>query len=47
MLKTLRLALTLALIACASLAQAFETRATAAWVYDVTTGTVLMDKNAD
>jgi D-alanyl-D-alanine carboxypeptidase (penicillin-binding protein 5/6) len=29
------------------MAQAFETRATAAWVYDVTTGTVLMDKNAD
>lgn len=47
MFKTLRLALTLALIASASLAQAFETRATAAWVYDVTTGTVLMDKNAD
>lgn len=33
-------------IAAAS-AQAFETRATAAWVYDLTTGTVLMDKNAD
>lgn len=28
-------------------AKAFETRATAAWVYDVTTQTVLMDKNAD
>jgi D-alanyl-D-alanine carboxypeptidase (penicillin-binding protein 5/6) len=28
-------------------AQAFETRATAAWVYDMATGTVLMDKNAD
>ncbi len=28
-------------------AQAFETQATAAWVYDVTTHTVLMDKNAD
>lgn len=27
--------------------QAFETRATAAWVYDMATGTVLMDKNAD
>lgn len=26
---------------------AFETRATAAWVYDVATHTVLMDKNAD
>lgn len=28
-------------------AGAFETRATAAWVYDVTTQTVLLDKNAD
>ena len=28
-------------------ARAFETQATAAWVYDMTTGTVLMDKNAD
>ncbi|THD82298.1 D-alanyl-D-alanine carboxypeptidase [Aliigemmobacter aestuarii] len=28
-------------------AQAFETRATAAWVYDMTTQTVLMDKNGD
>jgi serine-type D-Ala-D-Ala carboxypeptidase (penicillin-binding protein 5/6) len=28
-------------------ARAFETAATAAWVYDVTTHTVLMDKNAD
>jgi D-alanyl-D-alanine carboxypeptidase (penicillin-binding protein 5/6) len=28
-------------------AQAFETQATGAWVYDVTTHTVLMDKNAD
>ncbi|OYU17673.1 MAG: D-alanyl-D-alanine carboxypeptidase [Rhodobacteraceae bacterium PARR1] len=27
--------------------RAFETRATAAWVYDMTTQTVLMDKNAD
>ncbi len=26
---------------------AFDTRADAAWVYDVTSGTVLMDKNAD
>ena len=26
---------------------AFETEATAAWVYDVATGTVLLDKNAD
>ncbi len=37
----------LALI-CATLpARAFETQATAAWVYDLTTGTVLMDHNAD
>ncbi len=41
------------LFACVALvlasfpARAFETQATAAWVYDVTTGTVLMDKNAD
>lgn len=28
-------------------ARAFETAAAAAWVYDLTTGTVLMDKNAD
>ncbi len=28
-------------------ARAFETAATAAWVYDMTTQTVLMDKNAD
>ncbi len=28
-------------------AQAFDTRATAAWVYDVTTQTVLLDKNAN
>lgn len=28
-------------------ARAFETRATAAWVYDVSTQTVLLDKNAD
>jgi D-alanyl-D-alanine carboxypeptidase (penicillin-binding protein 5/6) len=28
-------------------AQEFETAATAAWVYDQTTGTVLLDKNAD
>ena len=39
--------LTLTLMLAASVAQAFETRATAAWVYDVTTQTVLMDKNAD
>ncbi|TGD64083.1 D-alanyl-D-alanine carboxypeptidase [Tabrizicola sp. WMC-M-20] len=40
-------ALTLILLITAPVAQAFETQATAAWVYDVTTQTVLMDKNAD
>ncbi len=39
--------LTLILLLVASVAQAFDTRASAAWVYDVTTKTVLMDKNAD
>jgi serine-type D-Ala-D-Ala carboxypeptidase (penicillin-binding protein 5/6) len=48
MLNRLRLALTLVALALAALpARAFETSATAAWVYDMTTGTVLMDKNAD
>lgn len=43
-----RLATLAALIVIAALpARAFETRATAAWVYDVTTQTVLLDKNAD
>ncbi len=38
----------LTLVAAAgSAVAAFETRATAAWVYDQTTGTVLMAKNAD
>ncbi|CAN1565308.1 DacC D-alanyl-D-alanine carboxypeptidase [Paracoccaceae bacterium] len=37
----------LALIVATLPARAFETAATAAWVYDLTTGTVLMDKNAD
>lgn len=37
-----------ALVLLAALpARAFETRATAAWVYDMTTQTVLLDKNAD
>ena len=38
------------LLACLLLAlpaHAFETAATAAWVYDMSTDTVLMDKNAD
>jgi len=39
--------LTVILLLAAPMAQAFETRATAAWVYDVSTETVLMDKNAD
>jgi D-alanyl-D-alanine carboxypeptidase (penicillin-binding protein 5/6) len=37
----------LAFVLAALPARAFETAATAAWVYDMTTGTVLMDKNAD
>ena len=37
----------LALVALSLPARAFETAATAAWVYDMTTDTVLMDKNAD
>jgi len=37
----------LLVLAFALPAQAFETRATAAWVYDLTTGTVLLEKNAD
>jgi serine-type D-Ala-D-Ala carboxypeptidase (penicillin-binding protein 5/6) len=36
-----------ALIAMAPAARAFDTTATAAWVYDVGTQTVLMDKNGD
>jgi D-alanyl-D-alanine carboxypeptidase (penicillin-binding protein 5/6) len=43
-----RLCLALLALALAILpARAFETAATAAWVYDMSTGTVLMDKNAD
>jgi D-alanyl-D-alanine carboxypeptidase (penicillin-binding protein 5/6) len=45
MLKRLLAALILTLATLP--AQAFDTRATAAWVYDVTSGTVLLDKNAD
>ncbi len=48
MLHRLRSVLLLFALALAALpARAFETTATAAWVYDMTTGTVLMDKNAD
>lgn len=48
-MTTLRRAIALAALAllAALPARAFETRATAAWVYDVSTQTVLMDKNAD
>jgi serine-type D-Ala-D-Ala carboxypeptidase (penicillin-binding protein 5/6) len=46
--KRLRPILTLIAVMLAALpARAFETAAAAAWVYDMTTGTVLMDKNAD
>jgi serine-type D-Ala-D-Ala carboxypeptidase (penicillin-binding protein 5/6) len=41
------LVLTFGMMLAALPARAFETRATAAWVYDMTTQTVLMDKNAD
>ena len=37
----------LAIFCLAAPAQAFETTATSAWVYDVNTSTVLMSKNAD
>ena len=48
MLNRLRPVLILIALALAALpARAFETAASAAWVYDMTTGTVLMDKNAD
>lgn len=48
MLTTLRRLTALALLALApAAASAFETRATAAWVYDMSTQTVLLDKNAD
>ncbi len=46
MLPLLRLVVA-ALVLAALPARAFETQATAAWVFDVTTHTVLMDKNAD
>jgi D-alanyl-D-alanine carboxypeptidase (penicillin-binding protein 5/6) len=48
MLRPLRSFLVLLAFALAALpARAFETAATAAWVYDMSTQTVLMDKNAD
>ena len=42
-----RLAVLLVLMLAALPARAFETAATHAWVYDVTTGTVLLDKNGE
>jgi len=42
-----RLMFVFALLSLTGPAKAFETRATAAWVYDMATQTVLMDKNAD
>lgn len=42
----LALGLALALTGISAAAQGFETRATAAWVYDQNTGTVLMSRNA-
>lgn len=45
-LRILALALPMAM-ALALPARAFDTNASAAWVYDVPTGTVLMEKNAD
>ena len=42
-----RLLLLLALFAASPAWSAFETRAGSAWVYDQTTGTVLLSKNAD
>ena len=49
MFQHLRHVLLLAAIALTTAlpVRAFETRATAAWVYDMSTHTVLMDKNAD
>ncbi|MFA8443870.1 D-alanyl-D-alanine carboxypeptidase family protein [Yoonia sp.] len=42
-----RIALTAALVTAPAWAAAFETNATAAYIYDQTTGTVLLSKNAD
>ena len=47
MLHRIFLLITFLTSVAAAPVHAFETRATAAWVYDMTTGTVLMDKNAD
>ena len=45
MIRLFRLAACLAALVVASAAAAFETSATHAWVYDITTNTVLLDKN--
>ncbi len=47
MIPVLRALVILALTLAAVPARAFETAATAAWVYDMSTQTVLMDKNSD
>ncbi len=51
MFRSLLARLTMIMIACSAAlsvnAQGFDTSAGAAWVYDVTTQTVLLDKNAD
>jgi len=47
MISRLCLVLALALATALPARAAFETRATAAWVYDVTTRTVLLSKNAE
>lgn len=46
MIRTLLVA-ALAVLAALPARAAFETRATAAWAYDMTTGTVLLEKDAD
>jgi serine-type D-Ala-D-Ala carboxypeptidase (penicillin-binding protein 5/6) len=46
-LLVLRACAILSVVLAAQMARAFDTTATAAWVYDVSTQTVLMDKNAD
>ena len=47
MITRLLTALCLSVLAAAATAQSFETRAQAAYVYDQTTGIVLLEKNAD
>lgn len=47
MITRLLTALCLSVLAVAATAQSFETRAQAAYVYDQTTGIVLLEKNAD